>query len=120
MGNTCSDEESESTATTQMLKSPDPPPMSESLPTRKMVSHDHVVRLTEVVPARNLSPHETAPLLQECIICYDDIPVQDAYWLPCSHVFHVQCIRRWFMWTEQLNIQKRPSRRCPICNHSVI
>ena len=42
---------------------------------------------------------------KECSICFETILSDQLYCLPCAHVFHEPCVRRWF---EQ-------SVSCPVC-----
>jgi hypothetical protein len=42
---------------------------------------------------------------KQCSICFETILSDQLYCLPCAHVFHESCVRRWF---EQ-------SVSCPVC-----
>lgn len=110
MGNSCSNDDDEIT------------------PTQLLYTRDE-----KASPNEKSSHNEWRPnvsLNKECIICYEEIYVQNAYWLPCGHVYHDKCIRQWFAWTadrlnSQVSSQVNPQQRkivyrCPICNHSVL
>lgn len=45
-----------------------------------------------------------------CAICLDNVEIDKYLQLPCSHVFHIQCIKRWLC-TE--------STKCPLCNRDM-
>lgn len=123
MGNTCSDSETDpdtdSVARTmaeaeQIIRVIDP----QGFHAKDSANNQNISLLQKTNGCRSVS------LGQECIICYDDISVQEAYWLPCSHVFHDECIRRWFAWADRTSITwntgKKIVRRCPICSHSIM
>ena len=55
----------------------------------------------------------TANLRDECCICMDSMATEPVRRLPCRHVFHDACIRRWL----------RPhgsAHQCPLCKHSLL
>lgn len=47
----------------------------------------------------------SAPIRHECAICLDELASEDTHALPCAHVFHENCIGRWF----------RQNQTCPTC-----
>ena len=120
MGNTCSDSENDGEIDART-----------NLETERVITSPQSFRtenLTDIlIYGQEKERAQKTPdvfLDQECIICYDGISVRDAYWLPCSHVFHGKCICRWFDWTDQrkdhANTQKKTIRRCPICSHGIM
>ncbi|GAX75104.1 hypothetical protein CEUSTIGMA_g2548.t1 [Chlamydomonas eustigma] len=49
---------------------------------------------------------------EECVVCSEELQEgAEVMWLPCSHVFHERCIRRWLTGF---------SNSCPTCRASVI
>jgi len=60
---------------------------------------------------KEVDPEDVAEL-DACLICLDEYSTEErnfrAYSLPCMHVFHFLCIKRWIM-TQR-------GRRCPVCN----
>ena len=61
---------------------------------------------TEEAARSSIVPHESI----ECVICLQSIDTpRDLEALPCAHVFHATCIRRW------LNMREA----CPVCNTDV-
>ncbi|KAM3589868.1 hypothetical protein VKS41_000722 [Umbelopsis sp. WA50703] len=52
----------------------------------------------------------TLDQLQPCAICTEDyVPQEEALKLPCSHIFHQDCIVPWL----------RMNQTCPVCRFSV-
>ena len=49
----------------------------------------------------------------ECVICYTDYETKEAAKLPCGHVFHNECIKKWL----DLEID---NNSCPMCRQSVL
>lgn len=47
--------------------------------------------------------------LEECVICMDNIN-ENVYELPCSHIFHKECLE---MWAEK-------NYDCPVCRHNIL
>lgn len=80
-----------------------------SLPTRR----DHIPRLghglipshfdpfqrqnTHVASRRSARPSRSANTGKSCSICMEDIYEADVAVLPCAHIYHQACIRRWTM-----------------------
>ncbi len=73
---------------------------------RQMIDLAHQFVHQQDQPAQAEAPQ--VPHIPECIICLDDIE-QNAYALPCAHVFHEQCVQAWL---AQQNV-------CPLCNLAV-
>ena len=46
--------------------------------------------------------------MKECSICFDDINENDKKILNCNHVYHEECIEKWFSINHQ----------CPLCRKS--
>jgi hypothetical protein len=46
--------------------------------------------------------------MDECAICYDTINGNDKNILKCNHIFHKNCIEKWF----------QKSHHCPLCRDS--
>ena len=44
----------------------------------------------------------------ECSICFDEIKGTDKKKINCNHVFHEECIDKWF----------KRSHQCPLCRKS--
>ena len=44
----------------------------------------------------------------DCSICFDEIKTEDQKKLNCIHVFHGECIDKWF----------KQSHQCPLCRRS--
>ena len=68
----------------------------------------HVIILTEVMSNFN---DQDQPVDLLCAICIEvrDVRSQDNRVLECMHVFHEECIDKWFEGTRQ--------KRIPICRH---
>lgn len=64
-------------------------------PRRPMVRHPLVVSASAAV-------QDTG---KQCSICFESIMSDQLHCLPCAHIFHDSCLRRWF---EQ-------SVSCPVC-----
>jgi hypothetical protein len=43
----------------------------------------------------------------ECAICLDEVNMNDIYILSCNHVYHEQCILKWFETSKKT--------QCPLC-----
>ena len=35
------------------------------------------------------------PAEEQCRICLDDFEAQECLKLPCSHIFHEECLKKW-------------------------
>ncbi|MFQ6654466.1 hypothetical protein Gotur_025434 [Gossypium turneri] len=47
---------------------------------------------------------------EDCMICLEELEVGfDAFWMPCSHTFHGDCIEKWL----------RHGHCCPICRFKI-
>ena len=44
----------------------------------------------------------------DCSICLKDINNNDKFITDCNHIFHIECINKWY----------KISHRCPLCRHS--
>jgi hypothetical protein len=44
----------------------------------------------------------------DCSICFDEIKEEDKKKINCNHVFHEECINKWF----------KRSHKCPLCRKS--
>ena len=52
-----------------------------------------------------------APIhLDECSVCLCDIKQSQEIILPCRHIFHKRCVKRWF---------NRGQRSCPLCRRII-
>jgi hypothetical protein len=48
--------------------------------------------------------------LDECSVCLCDIKRSQEIILPCRHIFHKRCVKRWF---------NRGQRSCPLCRRII-
>ncbi|KAF5286398.1 hypothetical protein FQA39_LY16318 [Lamprigera yunnana] len=44
-----------------------------------------------------------------CIICFDELRSYSSLYLPCNHIFHEDCVRKWMS----------TNRTCPICRSTI-
>ena len=42
-----------------------------------------------------------------CIICFEEINNNNSYSLECNHIYHTDCIMKWF---------RNGNNKCPMCN----
>ena len=49
--------------------------------------------------------------LNSCIICFETITNERKHYLHCGHVFHCECINKWF--------QIKNDGKCPICKENI-
>jgi hypothetical protein len=54
-----------------------------------------------------MTTHQTLPL-EECIICFYPLANKDIAVLECGHIYHHECIRKWF--------EQGINKSCPMCN----
>ena len=47
---------------------------------------------------------------QNCIICFEEITLNEKHYLHCGHCFHCDCINRWI---------DMGNNRCPLCKNNV-
>lgn len=66
-------------------------------------------RAPSMVPARASATRSQRPTVQDtgkqCSICFETIMSDQLHCLPCAHMFHESCIRRWFVQAVS----------CPVC-----
>lgn len=44
----------------------------------------------------------------DCSICLKDINDNNKFITDCNHIFHIECINKWY----------KISHRCPLCRHN--
>lgn len=60
-----------------------------------------------------------------CVICQFDLNDPEAsnfgtpYTLPCSHVFHWECIKNWFYTFDEQDRYILVNDTCPLCRQAV-
>jgi hypothetical protein len=64
------------------------------------------------------------PVLPNCGICLDDIPLKDNRTLDCMHKFHADCIKKWInssihQQESAFHPPKAPAG-CPECRHPIV
>ena len=62
----------------------------------------------EQYPEADLTPHTLS--LEECSICYEDIPTNTGISSECDHAFHASCINTWLETQDPSQ-----ARQCPYC-----
>ena len=67
-----------------------------------LLAASHRSRPTVSRPTVSASVQDTG---KQCSICFDTITSDQLHCLPCAHVFHDSCVRRWF----------EESASCPVC-----
>ena len=77
-------------------------PSRQPMASRPMVCNPSFVRPPQRVVRHRASVQDTG---KQCSICFETIMSDQLHCLPCAHVFHDLCVRRWF---EQ-------SVSCPVC-----
>lgn len=48
----------------------------------------------------------------DCSICLDSIDIKEKQYLPCTHLYHIECINTWIN-------TKGISAKCPVCNINI-
>ena len=75
---------------------------------RPTASRPTVSRLSRPTASRLSRPTVSASVQdtgKQCSICFETITSDQLHCLPCAHVFHDSCVRRWF----------EESASCPVC-----
>jgi len=54
--------------------------------------------------------------MNECPICYGDIPLNNQVCTPCNHHFHKTCLTQWAYSEEHKENTTIP---CPMCRHEL-
>lgn len=67
-----------------------------------LLAASHLSRPTVSRPTVSASVQDTG---KQCSICFETITSDQLHCLPCAHVFHDSCVRRWF----------EESASCPVC-----
>lgn len=81
--------------------------------------------IDDIIPLRPYLGPFYAPDAELCSICHEDLALPpfnsgvpaDPRQLPCGHIMHFQCIRKWFESCTQRNSQHDPRihHTCPLC-----
>ena len=84
-------------------------PMFDPSSALSSVASRHLLDEPMYVPEPTVQPMvESQSTGQQCSICFEMIMDNDIQCLPCAHVFHRNCLQRWF----------RESATCPECRLS--
>ena len=96
---------------------------------RKLAEFKHIDRMINSFPAPTAEELENRD--QTCIICREDMTIDTAVKLPCDHVLHTVCLRKWLMAHDSKvgaaassSVARRFStctsfQICPVCRHDL-
>lgn len=73
----------------------------------------HVTLLTNKLVESDLNS------VKECCICLEDNSLEQSIKLNCNHIFHKECIKKWYN-EVKTNYQYKLNFNCPLCKTIII